>query len=404
MVKCFVRLWEFVVLRVILFVIVSLLFILSSIMLQDWLISFLGASPFNYLITTLIVVLVCFGLAYFLNQVVFTIIDVLQLCSLSRVELLVQNKSLSSISVGWNVLRRYFAHIGLLLSLKFILKKVLTESYESVESSIKDSDLLSSFVDLLESPIAVFIKKAIFSHAFECCTYYILTNTKPNEVSGILDSADDLVKTYIRSVPALLKASIWSLIVIDIPLKILPIIVGVVVGLSSHSITELLWKVVITLAICFLCDIIVFKPFVTTAMVLGFADIDISESEVELQVTQSSDDIEDSEPEDEPEPVTSYSPANTNLPPVIPSFMSGLAPTASASNTSFSSSGLSPMSATDTEVNNVMGKLGNNLPSMSSIFSAYGTTSTQGSVERLATAFNEVQHGNNNDDLAFSGF
>lgn len=228
----------FFLIRLLVSVAISVLYIFVAAGIQYWFVQVLGESVFNYVVGGLLSLLLGIVVCKVLGSLFFMFVKGWHVAALAYVPKIVKAK-VSAVDVGICAFKKNLVSFGAVYGVRTLLKSVIKEFKSKLWDILGDVPYGAMLRNFAQHPVVEYISSDILHYAFDATVFYLVRHS-PKDLDNVPGTLMVAAKKYFCCLPAILVSSVQTYVAFRFVPKILKWILILYVFLTQGMVAGVL--------------------------------------------------------------------------------------------------------------------------------------------------------------------
>lgn len=293
---------------------ISLLYILVAAAIQYYFVALLGESTFNYIVGGLLSLFLGALFCHYVGALIFMFVKGWHVAALAYVPKIVKTGA-PAFNVGLRAFSKNLMSFGAVYGVRVLLKNTVSGFKDKLWDIADDIPFVELLRRFAEHPIVEYIASDVLHYGFDAAVYY-LVRYPPEDINEVPNTVLTAIKKYLYCIPSILLSSVQTYIFFRFIPKVLKWILILWVFLTQGLVAGILITVLM-FPVFYILDNAFFDPLTMVMFISAYAkqcDKEVNEEDPVVQAVNSiidganigttGDDFDDveEEPEEEPKP------------------------------------------------------------------------------------------------------
>lgn len=258
----------FFLVRFLVTIVVSVIYILIAAAVQYWFVSWLGENTFNYIIGGVLSLGVGAFICRYLGSLFLTVVSGWQVSAIAYASQIIK-KDLPPLQAGMTIFNKHLTSFTAVYGLRAVVRGIVSQGSKLLWNLLENVPYIGTFKRFSQNPIVVHVSEDIFNTGFDAIVYYIVRFTKPG-INDDVKVVPTALRQYLLALPGIMLSSITLMLALYIVPKVLRWATILLVFVKSGFTAGILITVLL-FPVFYVLRHAVFEPITTVILLTAYA-------------------------------------------------------------------------------------------------------------------------------------
>lgn len=258
----------FFLVRFLVTIVVSVIYILIAAAVQYWFVSWLGENTFNYIIGGVLSLGVGAFICRYLGSLFLTVVSGWQVSAIAYASQIIK-KDLPPLQAGMTIFNKHLTSFTAVYGLRAVVRGIVSQGSKLLWNLLENVPYIGTFKRFSQNPIVVHVSEDIFNTGFDAIVYYIVRFTKPG-VNDDVKVVPTALRQYLLALPGIMLSSITLMLALYTVPKVLRWATILLVFVKSGFTAGILITVLL-FPVFYVLRHAVFEPIATVVLLTAYA-------------------------------------------------------------------------------------------------------------------------------------